>query len=396
MVRHNYKKKLAELKRKKSPIKVVFLSLENQKWGYDSLYKLFKQEEHFEPLILVSLHRDIDNGKMDVNPQIVEENYQFYKSRGYNVDYLYKDSHYLNLKSFKPDIVFYEQPWGWYEACKPATVSKYALTMYLPYGFSMLDFKADYRNNFHRDLYKMFVLNNNSVQRYEEYRKGNSYNCLPVGYSKLDTYLDTTNIDLSHFWKEPEKFKIIYAPHHSMKEGSLQTATFLKNGRKILELAKSHPKTTWVFKPHPRFDITLRELGFSEEVIKEYYEEWAKIGKVYTKGDYFDIFKSSDLMITDCCSFLGEYLPSGNPVIRPINENSIELNKTGREIVASYYEVKNNNELENVFEMIVTRHEDPKLELRKSIMPSIIDFKEKSADKIFKFIKSEITTLEKR
>lgn len=140
MVRHNYKKKLAELKRKKSPIKVVFLSLENQKWGYASLYKLFEQDEHFEPLILVSLHRDIDNGKMDVNPQIVEENYQFYKSRGYNVDYLYKDSHYLNLKSFKPDIVFYEQPWGWYEACKPATVDQLFLEtkVHQPYNLQLI------------------------------------------------------------------------------------------------------------------------------------------------------------------------------------------------------------------------------------------------------------------
>lgn len=386
MSKRNYERTLLKLKQKKSPIKVIFLSLENQKWSYDSLYKIFEQSDRFEPLILVSIHKDIPAGKLDVDKKIADDNYNFYKLRGYNVQYLYKDGRYLDLKSFEPDIVFYEQPWGWVNSCRPSAVSKYALTMYLPYGFSMLNYIGDYKPNFHKDLFAYFVHNDDSIKRFEDYKKGNSKNCVAVGYSKLDTYLDKKEIDSAKYWKNSEKFKIIYAPHHTFKDDTLRMATFLKTGEKILELAKSHSETTWIFKPHPRFDVALREIGFSQEKIENYYKEWQNIGNVYTDGDYFDIFKSSDLMITDCCSFLGEYFPTGKPLIRPVNENSRGLNHTGQQIVSGYYEVKENNELEEVFETLVVKRIDSKRQIREAVSSVVIDFNEKVADKIFKYI----------
>jgi len=45
--------------------------------------------------------------------------------------------------------------------------------------------------------------------------------------------------------------------------------------------------------------------------VESYYAEWHNLsnGFVYDEGDYFNIFKSSDALITDCGSFLAEYLP---------------------------------------------------------------------------------------
>ena len=65
---------------------------------------------------------------------------------------IYKDGKYIDLEEFKPDIVFYEQPWGLPRRYKPYYVSKFALTFYLPYGFSMLDYIGDYNRNFHCHL----------------------------------------------------------------------------------------------------------------------------------------------------------------------------------------------------------------------------------------------------
>ncbi|MCQ2739527.1 MAG: CDP-glycerol glycerophosphotransferase family protein [bacterium] len=383
---YNYSKVIERLRNKKTPLNVVFICCENQKWGYQDIYDIFSKDERFNPLILVSLHRAINSGH-DKAQNPIEENYNFYKSRGLNVDYLYKDGKYLDLKDFEPDIVFYEQPWGLEKQYKPKAVSEYALTFYSPYSIPIFDFKPEYIQRFHRHLYKYFVDSELNVERFEGYRRGNSKNCKVVGYTKLDAYLENKEINVEKIWKNPDKFKIIYAPHHSFAISNLHTGTFGRNGKLILDLAKKHPETTWIFKPHPRFKLDIiKNQMMSEDEINDYFSEWEKIGKVYTKGDYFDIFKTSDMMITDCCSFLGEYLPTKKPLIRITNKGAVELNKLGKEIVKGYYQVETNEELENEFIKLVENRIDDKKELRESLVKNVIDFNEKSADKIFNFI----------
>ena len=160
-------------------------------------------------------------------------------------------------------------------------------------------------------------------------------------------------------------------------------ATFRENGQLILNLAKNNPSTTWIFKPHPRLKFALLKNNImSENEVEEYYREWEAIGNVYLQVDYLNIFKSSDLMITDCCSFLAEYLPSGKPLIRLVNKDSTALNLLGQEVVKGYYETSNNNELEETFKQIVLDKNDPKRDVRNDSQSFVIDFNQKSSEKI--------------
>ena len=383
ITQENYKNVLARLKNKKDKIRVIFLIRENQKWTYQSVYEKFDKSEKFEPLILVSLLELVAKGK-DKTRNNLEENYNFFKSKGMNVDYAYKNGQYIDLKKFEPDIVFYDQPWELPNMHKPQQVSEYALTCYCSYSYEIIDNREHYLFEFHRFLYRFFVDDNSNLLRYEKYLRGNSKNCYVVGYPKLDKYNECK--DVRSPWKNQNAVKIIYAPHHSLDNNGLRLSTFKQNGKFILELAKSHPETEWILKPHPRLKYALLKNNLmTKDEIDEYFNEWEKIGAVYNKGDYIDLFKTSDLMITDCGSFLAEYLPSKHPIIHLKNKKSVNMNKLGKKIDNEYYQVNNCSELEEVFDLLVLKKNDYKKETRIDLINQMFS-KESVSKKIYNHI----------
>lgn len=387
--KNKYKKVIQRIKNKKGKIKVVFIVAENQKWAYQGLYELFEKDSKFEPVVLITLLMEVHKGT-DKTRNNLDQNYKFFKSRNMNVDFLYENGKYKDLKEFRPDIVFYEQPWELPDMYMPSIVANYALTCYCSYGLPLFELEEDYTNVFHRYLYLNFIDSEYTLNRYTIMDKENKNNCYISNYLKLDAYHSCTEKDVKQIWKNPDKVKIIYAPHHSY-DTMLKVATFLENGKFILDLAKKYPQTTWIFKPHPRFNHAMLYNNYmSEDELNQYYEEWNSIGNVYTEGNYFDIFKTSNLMITDCCSFLAEYLPTGNPIIRPVNKDGVKLNVLGENIVKSYYETYNNEELEKVFKDLVVKKNDTKRELRKNIISLIMDKNCSSAKKIYDKILSDI------
>lgn len=385
----NYAKKLEEISlRTNKKIKIVFLVRENQKWSYQSIYESLESDPRFETIVLVSLLKLSHDGK-DKTRNNLEENYKFFKSKGINVDYAYQNGDYIDLKLFSPDIVFYDQPWDLPQIHEPDYVSNFALTCYVPYGFGVLDFKKDYTEKFHKLLYKMFVEHEETKKRYIKYNRNNGNNCVISGQPKLDTYFEPESRNPQEIWKDSSKFKIIYAPHHSLDKNGLNYATFKNNGKFILELAQRHPETTWVFKPHPRFKYALlRNNIMTEEEIEQYYEKWQNIGKICTDGNYFDIFKSSDILLTDCCSFLAEYSPTGKPIVQIKNHSKpkIEFNTIGKRILDGCYVIEENSEIERAIEQLITG-DDSKQNIRKRVCNEIFDFSQKSADKIVGYIK---------
>jgi len=104
----------------------------------------------------------------------------------------------------------------------------------------------------------------------------------------------------------------------------------------------------------------------TKEEVDSYFETWSSLenAKVSWDGDYFDIFKTSDAMITDCGSFLAEYLPTKKPILHLINKQSIGYNEVGNKIAKSLYRIENFNELVKVFESVVLKEEDDKFQDR--------------------------------
>ena len=131
--------------------------------------------------------------------------------------------------------------------------------------------------------------------------------------------------------------------------------------RGMIELAESAEGIGWVFMPHPALASQVVRTGLmSESGWLAYLERWRRIGAVWTDGDYFDLLRSSNCLVTDGESFLAEYLPSGAPVIDLNRESEVPYSEFGQRLRATYYAAAS---VEDVRERLASlmRGEDPKL-----------------------------------
>ena len=212
-------------------------------------------------------------------------------------------------------------------------------------------------------LFKEYISHEFIEQEYKNKGyKGN--NLKVVGYTKLDRYSDN---------KKYEKKYVIYAPHHSFGKRSLKLGTFEWNGKYILEYAKKHSDFNWVFKPHPRLKTELlkNNLFKNTEEIDAYYSEWAKIGSVYEEGNYIDLFKQTKCLITDCLSFLVEFLPAESPVINLKRKDSVCIPQITDKISKAYYQVYDLEELQKILFDVLEKNIDVKKQERLKLMEEL-------------------------
>lgn len=385
VIRPDYANVLKKIKNKyknHEKIRLAFLVSENSKWNAEELYNLAEKSDIFEPFVLVTLLTYVHFGD-DKTRNNTEENFEFFKNSEKKVYYAYdiKKKEYIDLREFSPDIVFYQQPWGIAENQEITEVSKFALCCNFHYGLNLFQSKVE-NLPFYKKLFLYFVPNE---QIADEFKSFGYSNLKITGFPKLDAY--------KHLKPVQTGIKtVIYAPHFSYSPKSiLRIGTFDKTGEKMLKFAKNHPEYNWVFKPHPvlRNELT-NDKNYGEEYVKSYWEEWAKIGKIYDQGNYFALFNSSDLLITDCSAFLLEYMPTNRPVIRFENPKSIKLNKFGEFVVSGVYGVKSFKEFENCFNRLLIKNNDERLNQRKKIVDDVLK-NESSSQRILNELKKIIS-----
>ncbi|MGN1360242.1 MAG: hypothetical protein ACI4X9_07315, partial [Kiritimatiellia bacterium] len=129
-----------------------------------------------------------------------------------------------------------------------------------------------------------------------------------------------------------------------------------------------------VFMPHPALASQVVRTGLmSENGWRAYLDRWRRIGTVWTDGDYFDLFRSSNCLVTDGESFLAEYLPSGAPVIDLNRESEVPYSAFGQRLRATYYAAASVEDVRAWLASLM-RGEDPKrgerLALRERFVPA--------------------------
>lgn len=367
-VEHNSKKILSKLQKKvrKNKIKVCFTLHQASKWKCETIYKLLDESEHFEPYIIVTIP-DVNNPDYpSIKKSHFEQTVEFFKERNYRVieGYDWKKRQYIPFKKFKPDIIFYQQPWDVQKKQAPLVASKYSLTFYVPYFIANAGNEIEYGLDFHLHLYRHYILNKEIYDFYSSKMLNKGKNLRITGHPQLDYfYLNRDEID------NAQKKYVIYAPHWSINVPVENYSTFLWNGKYILEYAKSHPEISWVFKPHPILKYRLKNQKImSDDEIENYWNEWGKIATVYETGDYMDFFKHSYAMITDCGSFLTEFFLTKQPVIHLVSSNAIPYNPSAAKIVKTYYQAHNIDKLENFLKTVIIDKNDYLKEKRLSLL----------------------------
>jgi hypothetical protein len=370
-------------------IRVAFLVNSVEKWYCGYLYGLFESSENFEPMVLVSEMGDCGE-KFDGSTS-------FFSETAMHIFHAYdaKKNEYLDFAAFKPDIVFYEQPWGIDSRHGILAAANFALTCYTPYCFHMMDSSYNYLEKFHRFLWKYFVEDRHHAESYKF--KFNAENCTAVGSLHLDGYFSTKEPS-SELWadKSGVKKRIIYAPHFTLDD-SYMVATFRENWQFILNLASMFPETTWVVKPHPHLNYGIVRSGMmTRRELDDYYAQWKKYGTVFIGGgNYADLFRTSDCMITDCISFLADYFPTGKPVFHLRSDRqAADFNAFGKKIIGTYYQIHSNAELERLFSQVVIDGDDFMKCRRDAQLKDLGILERGSAGKrVFDYIKSELKIL---
>lgn len=371
---------------KKRKINIIFINCEASKWAYQSIYEKFASDERFNIKILISIFDMLQNKKysyLDIEKRS-QENFKFFKKQGMDVDYAYdfKKKKPVNLKKFNPDIIFYDEPQSTIKAQNVEKTSKYALNFYCSYGSCITNGQNEFEE-IYKKLFVYFV--DNSFVRENLLKKGfRKENLILSGQPKLDNYLKPIQKD-NILWKTDKKH-IIIAPHFSFDDRTeLRFGTFNWNYEFFFEYAKNHPEYEFILKPHPSLkrEIIKRKLMTLEEM-KEYFKNWQNLpnAQVFEDGNYMDMFRTSDLLVTDCNSFLFEYLLTKKPVIRLINPKSKGHNEFGKKIIEGYYEAKSIEDIEKYFDKILIKEKDDLFKMRENIIKNVLNLPENGVNSV--------------
>ena len=349
-IEKNKKKVLKKIKNKEI-LKVLFYVYDCSKWKCDEIYKLMIKDSRFEPLIVVSKNSVTkqDNPSFQTKDEILKT-CDFFKNKNYYFELAYdftKNKH-IPLKKYEPDIIIYQHPWYVETSQGPVVTSKFALSAYIPYDIPTTTQDLECNLRFHQYVQNYYVINEDLSNDYSKKMQNKGGNLKVYGAPSLDLI------------KENKGKYVIYAPHWSVNhDKTIGYSTFLKNGQFILDYAKNNTQFNWVFKPHPLFKKALIDNNFMNEIeIEDYFQEWGKIGEVCLDGNYYEIFNDSKLMITDCSTFLIEYLLTGNPLINIVSNKAVGFNLLAKEAIKHHYKPQNNQELKEKLDMLLKENND--------------------------------------
>ncbi|MBQ9149509.1 CDP-glycerol glycerophosphotransferase family protein [bacterium] len=384
-IEKNYKNILKKIKTKEK-INLLFVCEQNEKWCYSELYNKLKNNNRFN-ILPVLLFPIISKGEIIFTQN---ENKNFFDKL--NIEskdgWDYQNNKVIDIETFKPDIVFYQQPWYLNNTNHPKNVSKYALTIMAPYGYTTLSEK-EWGSKSVKEVYQsLWLFLAESPYHIKFYKKAANMknNLATFGSLKLDNYRKSVEKNL---WKKPENFKIIYAPHHSLGNDGLRMATFEDNYEKFLNFAKNNQQYSFIFKPHPMLKTAVVEHNLMTlDEYMNYLKQWDDLDNslVYDKGEYFDIFKTSDILITDCSSFLAEYFPTKKPIIFINRKDRAAFDDFGNKIKKGFYEANAFDEIETLAKEICENNNDYLLKTRQDILKKYFYFKESTCDEFIKFL----------
>ncbi len=378
-IRSDYLKLCKTLNNKysKRPIKIIFLNSEISKWSYQSLYEELSKNPKFQAEIILTVKKPLLKHKYDFLDfkKSLEESYDYFKNKGMNVSYGFDfdKRKYISLKTFNPDIIFYEQSGHVDKSQNIYATSKFALSFYCSYGSSTTNGKNEYDLGFLNKVFRYYI-DNPTTKKFLQTHGFKDEQVVVSGSLKLDAY--KKDIDFGNqIWKTDKK-RIIWAPHFSFYKGSvLGFGTFDWNYKFFFDYIKNHPEIEFIIKPHPDLKRQIIRTHFmTQEEMTNYFDELEKMENVqiFEGTDYFDMFRCSDLLITDCNSFLSEYLQTEKPVIHLLNKDSVGFNEYGQKIISGYYNARNTDEINVLIDKLLIKNDDNLLDTRKNIIENVL------------------------
>lgn len=361
-------------------LKVFFMVSYASKFGMRSLYRQMEESSMFEPYIFCVHVKDQEFWESEEYWQEVRKNFEIFSGQGYRAILGYDAVRRpYGMEKFLPDIVFYTNPnlsdTSYYRIL---SINYNYLTCYVPYGMCVVNqYQYHYENANINTAWKVFSDTFFSYAQVASKSSHNGINYVLSGFPKLDACAEPMHP------RANRRKQVVVAPHWSIRTSD-NMATFHLYHRQMMEMVDAFPEVDFYFKPHPDLRYRLHDLemhkidiGMTVAGYDEYLREWEgrENGFLVPDGDYMDLFMKSDALVTDCGSFIAEYLPIGKPciyILNPERERPKELgahyNALGIKILQSYYLCGSWEEVLACFRDAVIRGMDSKCQERKAIL----------------------------
>ena len=367
---------------------VVFVCHRPAVWeALHGVYDALKADEHFHVTIVA-----IPNKKELPDTWLYHEEYEsegaeeFWKPYGCVNGYNYETKEWLDLRSLKPDYVFFQQP---YNVARPPqyhsrVVSKTAKICYGPY------FVPNSFDNIYDDCAPLDFLQDTAfffAQRAdEEAHMRERFAMIPrhdcqivlTGNPRFDDTDQYAGLQ-SELWNDEKSFKILWTPRWTTNEGN---CFFFAYRDFFFDYCAKHEDVEFVFRPHPQAFPEWRSRGeMSEAEEKDLRARFTGRLHLDEGRDYHAVFYSSDCLVTDKSSMLTDYFFTRKPVVycRP-DAPSGDITETLEEGV---YTVYNRKELEETLENL-RNGKDPKKEIREKVCREYLKVENRKASEIIR------------
>lgn len=361
-------------------INVVFVCHRPAVWeSLHSVYDSLKADDSFNTYIVA-----IPNKKELPDLGLIHEVYEsegaeeFWKSYGCINGYDYETKEWFDLKTLKPDYVFFQQPYNITrcEEYKSWNVALYAKICFVPYGIQIVGgevFESVHPRDFMNCVSLYFATDSYNYRDLKErfFETGNYFTIIKLsGFPRFDQYIYEKN-DIDTIWKykgKEKKYRILWTPRWCTNEGA---STFFEYYKKILKYARNNTDVEIVFRPHPQAFVewnSTGEMPRKDQLL--FRKECEEAGILIDESpEYVSTLKSTDCFLTDITSLMGEYLITRKPIVYCHKKDL--FTELGSKIANTFYKTSSWDEIENTLSLLKS-HIDPKSELREDIIENTL------------------------
>ncbi len=376
-------------------VRIGFAVNEESKWNANELLETLVRQGFEAKIYLGRPPGHVIGSKREA--KALERLHEFFQGKPAPTAMLYTPSNGFQLSAdyIDSDVVFFQQPWGFQNY--PAQGLGQFLSAYMHYGFPVVANEAMHYTmpGFHPYLWRYFAPT--------EWHKSLYVDTVPfalsavkvTGYPKLDFYRQRQAIQAEGKpdAKSLDRLHLIYAPHHALDPASIQLGTFDWSGQLILEIASRRRDIRWTYKPHPKMRRGVKKSGLmSTAEYDRYVNAWDELpnAEVRDGGDYFDVFTASDGLITDCGSFLAEYMPTGSPILWLDSQKGVGLNAYGKRLAQGLYRCTDPSDLDAALEALFNHGVDPLAPIRASLRDELLSGAVSASEAVTREMVSEL------
>jgi hypothetical protein len=303
------------------------------------------------------------------------------------------------LKALQPDIMFRQAPWD--PDIPPAySVKELSFTklIYTDYGLGILkDRKGaityDYDQELHQKAWMLLCANEDQKEIYQTHTHHQGKRAVVTGYPKFDQLMQRGREQ--SIWpieRSQRAFRLVWAPHHSVRPEWLGFGTFNLVYEEILQWAADNPDVEIVLKPHPMLFESRAHGMLSPAQIDEFIAAWEALPNtsLQTGGDYAPLLSASDAMLTDGVSFLAEYQLFGKPLIFLDSGQHVDFNLIGEYIMKGAYGVRTAGEAIDLIARLRSGTSDPLKPQRDETVRYLMPFPGASSEKTLAAIRERL------